>query len=258
MINFLRGFGGASETGRMTVSNQPPNGFVNVYNGGTRGSGDSGTMARRTIPDLSDDEDAAMPGTEKMKDLANIHTGGKRVIGDEKILQTLENLKGSGEKKVKLSMDYLTMYFEKAGLSGEVDVEKTRNGFKATITSGILFHSGTATIGKKAYTCLDGIIKLVKAVPYMIRIEGHTDNLPIHTDAYPSNWELSTARAVNVLRYFLDKGKIAPVRIAAVGFGEYHPIATNATPEGRSKNRRVDFYFEFIDQQENLSLRGTD
>lgn len=253
MINFLRGFGGAAETGSTSIGSPSPAELVNVYTSGTRGSGDSKDMARRSVPNLSDDDDAAMPGTAESKDVANIHAGGKRVIGDEEILQSLETLQGSSEKKVKLSMNYLTMYFEKMGLSGEVDITKTRNGFKTTITSGILFPSGSANINKKAYSPLDGIIKLVKVVPYTVRIEGHTDSMPIHTDAYPSNWELSTARAVNVLRYFLDTGKLSSRRIAAVGFGEYHPIATNATPEGRGKNRRVDFYFEFVDKRESLS-----
>ncbi|HEU17900.1 MAG TPA: hypothetical protein ENO00_00740 [Deltaproteobacteria bacterium] len=253
MINFLRGFGGASETGRTSsVSQSSP--VLNAYDSGVRGSGKPDSMAQRDISDPADD--AAMPGADEVKNIAAATTGGKHAIEDERILRALESLYGVNEKKIALSMDYLAAYFERMGLRDEVDITKTRDGFKATITSGILFPSGSATISEKVHQSLDKIITLVNAVPYMVRIEGHTDNVPIHTETYPSNWELSTARAVNVLRYFLDKGGVSPARIAAVGFGEYHPIAANATPEERKKNRRVDFYFEFVDTTESLSQRG--
>jgi chemotaxis protein MotB len=75
----------------------------------------------------------------------------------------------------------------------------------------------------------------------MIKIEGHTDNVPISTFRYPSNWELSVSRAVNTLRYILDTGLVEKEKISAVGYSEYHPVDTNDTIEGRASNRRVDF-----------------
>jgi chemotaxis protein MotB len=73
-----------------------------------------------------------------------------------------------------------------------------------------------------------------------LRIEGHTDNVPIHTPQFATNWELSTARATAITRLFLGTGHINPTNISAAGYAEFHPIATNSTPEGRAQNRRVD------------------
>jgi chemotaxis protein MotB len=76
-----------------------------------------------------------------------------------------------------------------------------------------------------------------------IAVEGHTDNLPIHTEKYPSNWELATMRAINILRYFQQQG-IPPARLSAIGFADYRPAAGNDTPEGRQKNRRIEILFK--------------
>ena len=73
-----------------------------------------------------------------------------------------------------------------------------------------------------------------------IVIEGHTDSMPIRNERYPSNWELSTARATNIIKYMTDKYKFPPSRLSAVGYGEYMPLENNDTPIGRAKNRRVD------------------
>jgi chemotaxis protein MotB len=77
-------------------------------------------------------------------------------------------------------------------------------------------------------------------MPYPIRVEGHTDNVPIHTKRFPSNWELSTIRAVNVLKYFANEGRIDPRRLSAVGYGESKPLVANNSPRDRAKNRRVE------------------
>jgi chemotaxis protein MotB len=109
-----------------------------------------------------------------------------------------------------------------------------------TLQDAILFHSGIAEINSRAYPTLDGIIANIKDMSHPIRIEGHTDDDPIHTGRYPSNWELSTARAVNVLKYFVDKGKTPPERLSAVGYGESRSVFPNDTPEHKAKNRRVE------------------
>jgi chemotaxis protein MotB len=80
----------------------------------------------------------------------------------------------------------------------------------------------------------------VKPLGYSLRVEGHTDNTPIHTAQFPSNWELSTARATFLLEYLISNTGIPPQRLSAVGYGEYRPVTGNNTPEGRASNRRVD------------------
>jgi chemotaxis protein MotB len=90
---------------------------------------------------------------------------------------------------------------------------------------------------------LDGIVKIAKHNHLSIQVEGHTDNQSIGTVKFPSNWELSTMRAVNILRYLQEIGGIPARRLVAVGFSEYQPTESNDTPEGRRKNRRIVILF---------------
>ena len=103
-----------------------------------------------------------------------------------------------------------------------------------------MFDSGKAVIRKDGEPIVQSIGEILKQNDRAIRVEGHTDNVPMHSLLYPSNWELSTARAVNVVKYFIEKVGIAPTRLSAAGYSEYHPIADNDTAENRQKNRRVD------------------
>ena len=116
-------------------------------------------------------------------------------------------------------------------------------GLIMRLSEHALFDQGSADISAEALPLLDKIGAIISKTAYLIRIEGHTDNLPIHTELFPSNWELSTARAVNVLRYFIKNHNIDPQRLAAEGFGEFHPLVANDSPENRAKNRRVEIIF---------------
>jgi len=106
------------------------------------------------------------------------------------------------------------------------------------INTDILFPSGAAGFASSAEPVLDKLAEVLKPFPNPIRVEGHTDNRPVHTAAYPSNWELSAARAASVVHQFTKAG-IDPLRLEIVGFGEFHPRQANDTPEGRNANRRV-------------------
>ena len=116
----------------------------------------------------------------------------------------------------------------------------TDEGIKITLEDKILFQSGVADINKMAFPILDKIITVLKSTSQPIRVEGHTDNDPIHTERFPSNWELSTARAANVVKYFTEAGTIAPERLSAVGYGQSRPLFANDTPKHKAKNRRVE------------------
>jgi len=106
------------------------------------------------------------------------------------------------------------------------------------INNSILFSSASAEIDEDAIPVLRQIANILKSYPNFIQVEGFTDNLPISTYVYPSNWELSAARAASVVHVFMNAG-VEPERMSAVGFGEYRPVADNATEEGRRRNRRV-------------------
>jgi chemotaxis protein MotB len=129
------------------------------------------------------------------------------------------------------------------GLGEDVDVSVSGKGFVITLSDRLLFDLGSAEISAKSLNLLNKLALVIAKTSRPIRIEGHTDNLPIHTEQYPSNWELSTARAVNVLRYFTEREGIPGHRISAVGHGEFHPILPNDSPEHRAKNRRVEIIF---------------
>ena len=116
----------------------------------------------------------------------------------------------------------------------------TDQGARLRFEDELLFSFGRAEIDPEGFSFLDKIAGAIHKMPYPIRVEGHTDNVPIHTKRFPSNWELSTARAVNVLKYFVDTCKIDPRRMSAVGYGESKPLVSNDSAAPRSKNRRVE------------------
>jgi chemotaxis protein MotB len=119
-----------------------------------------------------------------------------------------------------------------------VKIRKFRYWLEVEIKTSILFSSGSAEMDKKAIPVLQKLASILLTYPNPIRIEGFTDNVPIMTYQYPSNWELSSARAFSVLHLFITEG-MEPIRLAAVGHGEYKPAASNNTIEGRQQNRRV-------------------
>ena len=104
----------------------------------------------------------------------------------------------------------------------------------------LMFDVGEAEMSAEGKRAVEAISDELHDRPIRIRVEGHTDSAPIHTPRFPSNWELSTARAMAVVALMLDTQKIEPFRLAAAGYGEHHPIASNDSAEGRAMNRRVD------------------
>ena len=116
-----------------------------------------------------------------------------------------------------------------------------KRGLVIRISEHIFFKSGDASILPEFTPILDVVAKSLEKVPNHIRIEGHTDSVPINTPRFPSNWELSTARATSIVRYLLTHFEFPPPRLSASGYGEYYPIESNKTSEGRLQNRRVDF-----------------
>ncbi|MFA5144180.1 MAG: OmpA family protein [Candidatus Omnitrophota bacterium] len=123
----------------------------------------------------------------------------------------------------------------------QILLEQTKRGLVITMANDILFDSGKAKLKKNAYPVLDKIANVLnEEVPDRdIGVEGHTDSVPIKHSGWKSNWELSSARATNVLHYLIGKS-VKPQRLSSIGYGEYKPIDTNETKAGRSKNRRVE------------------
>jgi chemotaxis protein MotB len=127
-----------------------------------------------------------------------------------------------------------------SGTSQDLAFELQKRGLVVSIvTEGVLFDAGSADLRPEGKAILDQIAAELTKVPNDLAIEGHTDDQPISNSLYPSNWELSTARATNVLRYLTDVHHLDPSRLTASGYGDERPVAPN-TPTGRIANRRVD------------------
>ena len=121
-----------------------------------------------------------------------------------------------------------------------VRLAEDSRGLTVSLAETGFFDPGSAVMHPESLAVVDHIAETLRPLGYNLRVEGHTDNIPIHTAQFPSNWELSTSRATYVLQYLISNGKVAPHRLSAVGYGEYRPVASNDTPEGRGANRRVD------------------
>jgi chemotaxis protein MotB len=148
----------------------------------------------------------------------------------EEILQEKQRLDDVSEK----FQDVLHPYVE----SKLVGIKKHDFWVELEMNSELLFASGKAELSIKAQPVLVKVAEVVRDVPNVINVEGYTDDVPISTGFYPSNWDLSSARATSVVKE-LVKNNIPPTRLSAVGYGEFHPIADNKDEEGRFKNRRV-------------------
>ena len=133
-----------------------------------------------------------------------------------------------------------------------IQVTHTHQGTRLSFEDQVLFDFGRAAISPTGFIFLDKIADVLKKVPYAVRVEGHTDNVPIQTHRFPSNWELSVARAVNVVKYFAEVSNIDPKRLSAVGYGESRPVAANDSPSDRAKNRRVEILLLTEGKEENV------
>ena len=144
------------------------------------------------------------------------------------------------EKDFRQIKSSVEAYLIKAGAQNKVTLGITRRGLIVSLKEAGFFDSGQAYIKPEAYALINTIADVLTQYNNPIRLEGHTDNIPISTSQFPSNWELSTARATNALKYLLKNFDVDPNKISATGYGEYRPIESNDTSDGRAKNRRVD------------------
>ncbi len=129
---------------------------------------------------------------------------------------------------------------ERSGMQGKIAVEKAEDRIILRLSDNLVFPSASSDIRPEARPILAVVAKALGRNNNEVSVEGHTDNIPLATDRYPSNWELSSARATAVLRALTEEYGVDAKRLVASGFGEHRPIASNLTPEGRAANRRAD------------------
>jgi chemotaxis protein MotB len=183
-------------------------------------------------------ERAALQGEKetKQKELEDLHTKvdqlsekAEKAEQLEKATQTYQDLQKKLEKEIQ---------------EGQVQIQEMKDRLTVTMVDQILFASGSAEVGKKGKAVLSKVVAILKDVKgKRIEVDGHTDNVPIVSalkNRFATNWELSTARATEVVRYLQEEGGLDPHLLSATGYAEYQPVASNDTEEGRHKNRRIE------------------
>jgi len=171
---------------------------------------------------------------------------------EEKAPEAVDELGGLVQKEVEeivSDVKELIMYNKLAGM---VKVEENESGATITIADMVLFGPGETRMSQSGLEVMAKVAKVLAQFNYPIKISGHTDNTPIHTDKFPSNWELSANRACDVVRFLISAG-IKPNYLTAEGYAEFKPIAINSTESGRARNRRVEIMYERQNIAEVLS-----
>jgi len=174
-----------------------------------------------------------------LKALNGVLRGGELVIPKEYV----DNAPGHGLLKLgdlRMIERQLDKRFGQINQINAIKTETTERGLVIHIMESALFEESSAQLEPKALSILDIVSDQLRPLPNHIRIEGHTDNRHINTSTYPSNWELSSARATEVVKYLISDKVIEPGRISALGYGEFRPLKPNTSVENRAANRRID------------------
>ena len=178
----------------------------------------------------------------------NLYNGEVPLIGGE----TEEAIEGGEElTEQKKLYNNLKKFVADNNLQGVVEIIDDERGIAMQLRDNILFETSSSDLREESKEILDKLLTIISPMDNPILIEGHTDNRAIKTSKFPSNWELSADRAVNVVRYFVEVRGQDPKRFSAIGYGEFQPVAPNDSYEGMAKNRRVDILIVTADKEEN-------
>jgi len=145
------------------------------------------------------------------------------------------------EKEVRENIGQLQEAAQKMGMEDQIQIKYTGSGLLIRMGDKVMFDVGKAELKPMAYPLLDIIGDMIKDKSKEVLVSGHTDNVPINTPLYPSNWELSLARAMTVVKYMINQSDVPPEKLVPAGYAEYRPVAPNTTDENRQFNRRVEF-----------------
>ncbi|MDY6986674.1 MAG: OmpA family protein [Thermodesulfobacteriota bacterium] len=175
--------------------------------------------------------------TQKLKSFSGLLQAGLGVLeaGKQTQVGVVEPIRAIRT----MTNDEIRDYIKGIDFTEGVEAEHSEEEIRITLDDSILFQSGVAHINPSALPILDKITDIITNTSHHVRVEGHTDDDPIHNARFPSNWELSTARAVNVLKHFIHRGGITPERFSAAGYGQSRPLFPNDSPEHKANNRRV-------------------
>ncbi len=164
---------------------------------------------------------------------------------NEKYIESAEEMVIDAQRQIyEMEMDIAKEEIRQAavaqGIGDKVEIIEEKDFIIVRLESELFFDSGRADIRPEGYPVLDQLAEVLRNIDNEILVSGHTDNVPINTPLFKSNWELSTARATTVVRYFTETLGLDPVKFTATGNGEHRPLADNSTAEGRQRNRRIE------------------
>ncbi|WP_227817459.1 flagellar motor protein MotD [Nitrogeniibacter aestuarii] len=187
--------------------------------------------------------------------------GPKKTDAERKAEAAKKAEREKAARRVRDMADEIRRVLQPLADGGQVSVTEGAFGIKVEINAEVLFQPGEADLGQTAVDALDAVAQVLAPAEFPIVIEGHTDNVPINTYRFPSNWELSAVRASSVVRLFVANG-VEPGRLTAAGYGDQRPVASNLSAEGRAQNRRVTLLMESTlveeDVPEPVPLREDD
>lgn len=189
---------------------------------------------------------------EKKEGKAVAYLSGEETFErDTKKEKTPEKLSPEDKADIEGDLKALEKLVDDADLKESTSIFTKKNELVIRIDDGALFASGSADIRRRSHKLLKGVADLLKRADYYMTVEGHTDNVPISTDLFPSNWELSGVRATTILRFLVRAG-VDIDRLRALGYADTRPITDNVTDEGRKKNRRVEFVLKKIPEKKSI------
>lgn len=174
----------------------------------------------------------------------DLYKGEVPLIGGE---ADIENFEDEAKKENDKMFKQVEKFIAENGLADVVNTSLTDKGVMLQLRDNVLFETASAELRDGSKAVLEKIDSLIASMPNHILIEGHTDDRDINTTNFPSNWELSVSRAVNVVRYFTETMGQSPSRFSAAGYGEFQPIVSNDSEENMAKNRRVTILIMTID-----------
>jgi chemotaxis protein MotB len=185
---------------------------------------------KNQVKNLTQENDALTKDRDSLQGRVNeLNAKAEKAEQLEKATQTYQDLQKKLEKEIQ---------------EGQIQLTEMKNRLTMTMVDKILFASGSADVRKEGKKVLDKVITILKDIKdKRIQVEGHTDNVRIYSaikTKYPTNWELSTARATQVVRYLQEEGGLDAKLLSATGYSEYQPVASNDTDEGKAKNRRIE------------------
>lgn len=173
-------------------------------------------------------------------------------------LMTKKNeLKRQEQQNLEALKKQLDSYIKENGLTDDLETKLNQSQLMITISDKALFASGEAVVKPEARQLAKAISNMLQQFPdYEVIVSGHTDNVPISTYEFPSNWDLSSVRALNFMKILLLNTNLDPKKFSAIGYGEYHPVASNDTAAGRAQNRRVEVSIirKYVDSTEQLGV----